>query len=540
MERPVFRAHNVAQRERTDDIALDQANTFAALTLSEPVLRGLAEAGFVHPSPIQARAIPLGKCGLDVMAQAKAGTGKTLVFATVALEAVKIKERHPQVLVLAPTREIAFQIYEVFQSISKHVGAVTHCFIGGLSVANDVLKLDGCHIAVGTPGRLQELAEREHLDLRHVRLCVLDEADKLLSGSIAGQTRTLLAGLPRKRQLMAFSATYPEDTSEYIQTLMHQPAVVRLDAAAPALRGVRQFLAVVPDGPAPVVYEAKLQVLLRLLASTEYHQCMVFTTVRSRTELLCDALCDAGWPAAAMSASQTQLQRIHTLDDLRLFRVRVLVSTDLTSRGVDLERVNLVVNFDLAPSPETHLHRVGRAGRFGSRGVCVTLCSTSEQSSFSSLMQQTHTSFDPLPDTIPRELYGSGEGDQGVALPRNLTLDEIEERRAARVAAAAEQEKKRKKSIKARDKKRRAAASESDEGDEGNQDEDGEVKKPFLSTSKLQPPSRQVFESVPVPPHASLTTETHRGTHPLAASLAAPHIQQYISFYMATLIKMNQ
>ncbi|XP_067913581.1 probable ATP-dependent RNA helicase DDX20 [Heterodontus francisci] len=400
-------AHSIDQRSRTGDVLLTGAESldFGALLLTQPVLEGLREAGFERPSPIQLKAIPLGRCGLDLIVQAKSGTGKTCVFATIALDSLILENPATQVLILAPTREIAVQIHSVITAIGIKLEALEcHVFIGGTPLSLDKTRLKKCHVAVGSPGRIKQLIEIGFLPTASIRLFVLDEADKLLEeGSFQEQINWIYSSLPSNKQMVALSATYPESLAHHLTRYMRDPSFVRLNPTDPALIGLKQFYKVVNSYPLPhKIFEEKMQHLLELFSKIPFNQALVFSNLHSRAQRLADILTSKGLPSVCISGSMNQNQRLEAMSKLKQFKCRVLISTDLTSRGIDAERVNLVVNLDVPQDWETYMHRIGRAGRFGTQGLAVTYCCRGEEENELELIaQRCNLQLQCLPDPIP-------------------------------------------------------------------------------------------------------------------------------------------
>ncbi|XP_077489114.1 uncharacterized protein LOC144099570 isoform X2 [Amblyomma americanum] len=369
-------AHKLESQWRSQDVLQSEEKaTFDEFLLSQRVLSGLRKAGFIRPSPIQLRAIPLGLCGFDMVVQAKSGTGKTCVFSVLALQAVNTSRNAIQVLILAPTREIAVQSCDTVRCLGCDTpGLEVYAFIGGVSVREDVRKLARCHVAVGTMGRLLQLVKQGKLCLDGVRLLVLDEADQLLGESFQEGLRELWARLPERFQTVATSATYPPKVARTLEhELLNKPVIVRLADGTPALLGVSQWYCVADRTDEVAWFPRKLCALENILRRQPFSQCLVFLNSQARAQSLADRLSHAGFPAQLLSGAQDQEQRLKALVQLKAFRCRILVSTDLAARGIDAERVNLVVHFDVARDLETHLHRSGRAGRYGSAGQAVTL-----------------------------------------------------------------------------------------------------------------------------------------------------------------------
>uniref|UniRef100_A0A8C5M4Q7 Probable ATP-dependent RNA helicase DDX20 n=1 Tax=Leptobrachium leishanense TaxID=445787 RepID=A0A8C5M4Q7_9ANUR len=400
-------AHMLGARPRTGDVLQGPGEIadFSSLLLSRPVLEGLQASGFVKPSPIQSKAIPLGRCGLDLIVQAKSGTGKTCVFSTIALDSLILENATTQILVMAPTREIAVQIHSVITSIGSCMeGLECHVFIGGTPLPLDKTRLKKCHIAVGSPGRIKQLIEIGYLNTASIRLFILDEADKLLEeGSFQEQINWIYSTLPANKQMLAVSATYPESLARALARYMREPTFVRLNVSDPSLLGLKQYFRVVNSHTLPhKIFEEKVQHLQELFSRVPFNQALVFSNLHSRAQHLADILTAKGFPAVCISGSMNQNQRLEAMAKLKQFHCRVLISTDLTSRGIDAEKVNLVINLDVPQDWETYMHRIGRAGRYGTYGLSVTYCCRGEEENLlMAFAQKCNLHLLPLPDPIP-------------------------------------------------------------------------------------------------------------------------------------------
>lgn len=341
----------------------------------------MANAGFVRPSPIQWRALPVAQTGLDMIVQAKSGTGKTLVYVLTALNNLDVSQKAVQTLVLAPTREIAVQGARVALEVGSGLpGLKAQAFIGGTPLADDIAKLKNCHLAVGSPGRIKQLIMERALKPDAIKLFVLDEADRLMDGDFLTDVQWIARRLPERKQVMALSATYPDDLAEIAATLMKQPNHVRLGQDDQVLHGVAQFVRLIRAHPqVQRQVGLKLKALLDLLASISFNQCLVFSNYSVRAQAMCEKAIAQGWPAVFISASQDQTERLKAISCLKQFQCRIMFSTDLTARGIDAQNVDLVINVDVPWDASTYLHRIGRAGRFGSRGLTVTLAAEGEE-----------------------------------------------------------------------------------------------------------------------------------------------------------------
>eukprot|EP01134_Creolimax_fragrantissima_P007899 CFRG7899T1 len=386
---PLIRAHDVnsTAKTRSEDVALKEDVTFESLLLTPTVLKGLHRAGYVRPSPIQLQAIPLGRCGIDMIAQAKSGTGKTCVFVVIILEGLYFDVNGTQALVLAPTREIASQIHDVFLTIGACVkGLKCAALVGGTKYTDNkrVLKTNN-HVAVGTPGRIMQLIKENVFDTRSVAMFVLDEADKLMDAYFKHDIGEIHALLPSRMQFMVFSATFPESLAKSLNKYMNNPVHVRLSADNPSLVGVQQYTHVLKTTNETSSFDIKLRATRTILTNVPFQQCIVFTNSFSQGAKIAEILGAEGLSIEYISGQMKQNERFDVIKRTRTMDLRVLVSTDLTSRGVDLENVNLVINFDIPRTADTYMHRVGRSGRFGSGGVAVTMVMESDVEVWSNL-----------------------------------------------------------------------------------------------------------------------------------------------------------
>lgn len=387
--------------ERTADV-ISEAPSFRDLLLPKEIFSALERAGYHSPSPVQHAAIPLARLGSDVIVQAKAGTGKTLVFAVTAVERVDVRKPRPQVLLLAPTREVALQaadvVTEVIGSDSGHYAdhrvagtpiRVT-TLIGGVPTAEDERVLRRVsHIVVGSPGRVLSLVQRGSLITSDINLLVLDEADRLLDEDFYGDVSRIIATLPKTRQILALSATYTKSALDRLHTMMSHPQQVFLCQDTVSLKGVWHYvlntMTIAPHQSEDfnsVAHYGKgdlFDAVCNLLQCISFHQALIFCNSKSTAEEVTAKLSNCGHSVSCLSSAQDQLHRIEVLNALRAFQLRIVVATDVAARGIDLEGVNLVINMDIPGDPEMLVHRIGRAGRFGTHGTAVTLVNSKEE-----------------------------------------------------------------------------------------------------------------------------------------------------------------
>ncbi|XP_018366318.1 PREDICTED: uncharacterized protein LOC108763309 [Trachymyrmex cornetzi] len=381
-------AHDINKKQRTSDIKIEEDVTFFQMRLPRDILDGLMSVGFQKPSPIQLKAIPLGRCGFDLIVRAKSGTGKTIVFGVIALDILDILVGSPQVLIVAPTREIAIQITHVIKAIgSKIEGLRVEYFVGGTSIEEDKKKLSKCHIAVGAPGRVKHLIEKGFLQASKIRLFVLDEADKLMEINFQKDINYIFSKLPSNKQIIASSATYPGDLETFLQTYMSSPVLTSPNIDGPVLIGIKQFVAVVPTHPNMMKQvQTKIDELIKIFTKIPFKQSLVFSNYQSRAQSVSNKINLLGFSSSYITGNQDMTKRLEAIENLRNLECRIMLTTDLTARGIDIENVNMVINLDIPTDPATYLHRIGRAGRYGSYGISITIITENELSSFRKLL----------------------------------------------------------------------------------------------------------------------------------------------------------
>jgi ATP-dependent RNA helicase RhlE len=350
--------------------------TFQDLGLCAPILKALAEQGYQTPSPIQEKAIPPALAGRDVLGCAQTGTGKTCAFATPILQrlnAAPTQGRPIRALILTPTRELALQIQESFAAYGRHLPLRSAVIFGGVGQAPQVEKLrQGVDILVATPGRLADLYGQKLLDLSHIEIFVLDEADRMLDMGFIHDVRRILAWLPQKKQTLFFSATMPPEITQLVNSLLRNPAKVAVNPVSSPVEVIRQQLYFVDRGN-------KTKLLASLVAQPEVKNALVFTRTKHGANKVAGDLTRAGIAAAAIHGNKSQTSRQQALSDFKAGRVKVLVATDIAARGLDIEELSHVFNYNLPDVPETYVHRIGRTGRAGRGGSAISFCDISEK-----------------------------------------------------------------------------------------------------------------------------------------------------------------
>jgi len=350
---------------------------FQSFGLAEPIARALAEERYVVPTPIQAQTVPLALTGRDIIGIAQTGTGKTAAFALPILhqlftKRIPVERKSCRALVLSPTRELSSQILDSFRAYGRHVGVTSALTIGGVQMGKQVRAvLNGVDILVATPGRLIDLVQSNALRLNRVEFLVLDEADRMLDMGFINDIRKIVTKLPPRRQTLLFSATMPQAIVELAGSMLRNPAKVAVTPVASTVDRVTQRIVHVDR-------QGKSAVLAGLLRDEPIDRALVFTRTKHGADKLVRGLGKAGIGAEAIHGNKSQNQRERVLAAFRQGRVRILVATDIAARGIDVEGISHVVNYDLPNEPETYVHRIGRTARAGASGFAISLCDADE------------------------------------------------------------------------------------------------------------------------------------------------------------------
>jgi translation initiation factor 4A len=340
--------------------------TFDGMELPEELLRGIYAYGFEKPSAIQQRAIKPTMLGRDLIAQAQSGTGKTATFAIGTLSTLDAKLRECQALILAPTRELAQQIQKVVVALGDYMDVQVHACVGGTAVRDDIRTLQaGVHIVVGTPGRVYDMINRRALRLDSIRQFFLDEADEMLSRGFKDQIYDIFKFLPETVQVCLFSATMPLDVLEVTQRFMRDPVRILVKKDELTLEGIKQFYIAVDRE------EWKLETLCDLYETLTITQAIIYCNTRRKVDWLQEEMQKRDFTVSCMHGDMDQRERDIIMREFRSGSSRVLITTDLLARGIDVQQVSLVINFDLPTNRENYIHRIGRSGRFGRKGVAI-------------------------------------------------------------------------------------------------------------------------------------------------------------------------
>ena len=350
--------------------------TFQTLGLCAPILTALEEHGYERPSPIQEKAIPPALAGRDVLGCAQTGTGKTCAFAAPILQRLSASrvQGHPlRALILTPTRELAIQIEESFLAYGKHLPLRCAVIFGGVGQNPQVEALGrGVDILVATPGRLMDLYQQGFVKLNQLEIFVLDEADRMLDMGFIHDVKKILKWLPRKKQTMLFSATMPPEIAELVNSLLHDPVRVAVDPVSSPVEAIQQSVYFVDKNN-------KTKLLSHLIRELDVKNALVFTRTKHGANKVARDLAKAGITAAAIHGNKSQTARQQALADFKAGKIQCLVATDIAARGLDIEELSHVFNYNLPEVPETYVHRIGRTGRAGREGVAVAFCDFGEK-----------------------------------------------------------------------------------------------------------------------------------------------------------------
>ena len=356
-------------------ISIDNAPTsFESLALPENLLSALNSLGFESATAIQAQTIPPLLAGADVLGEAQTGTGKTAAFGLPALAKIDLSIRKPQLMVLAPTRELAIQVAEAIESFAKNMkGLRVATLYGGQSYGPQFQQLErGAQVVVGTPGRLMDHLRRRSLKLDDLRFCVLDEADEMLNMGFLEDIEWILEHLPKDIQMALFSATMPAQIRKVANRFLKDPEHIKIAAVKKSKANIKQFAWKVSG-------IRKITALERIAETADYDAMIIFVRTRNDTVDVAEQLDRSGFPAVALNGDMNQAQRERTVEQLKSGKSSILVATDVVARGLDIARISLVVNYDLPEQPENYVHRVGRTGRGTHKGHAVSFCSEQEQ-----------------------------------------------------------------------------------------------------------------------------------------------------------------
>ncbi|EIW61213.1 DEAD-domain-containing protein [Trametes versicolor FP-101664 SS1] len=372
--------------------AVPVVSTFDDLGLKEDLLRGIYAYNFEKPSAIQQRAILPITQGRDVIAQAQSGTGKTATFSISILQSIDVTVRETQALVLSPTRELATQIQSVVLALGDYMNVQCHACIGGTSIGEDIRKLEyGQHVVSGTPGRVFDMIRRRSLRTRNIKMLVLDEADELLNKGFKDQIYDVYRYLPPATQVVLLSATLPYDVLEMTTKFMTDPIRILVRRDELTLEGIKQFFVAVEKE------DWKFDTLCDLYDTLTITQAVIFCNTRRKVDWLTEKMRAANFTVSSMHGEMAQKERDAIMAEFRSGTSRVLITTDVWARGIDVQQVSLVINYDLPANRENYIHRIGRSGRFGRKGVAINFVTVDDVRILRDIEQYYGTQIDEMP-----------------------------------------------------------------------------------------------------------------------------------------------
>jgi ATP-dependent RNA helicase DDX6/DHH1 len=389
-------------RVKTSDVTNTRGNEFEEFCLNRELLMGIFEKGWEKPSPIQEAAIPVALLGRDVLARAKNGTGKTGAYIIPLLQKIDVSSGHIQALIVVPTRELALQTSQICMELSKYMGARIMVTTGGTNLKDDIMRIyDNVHVVIATPGRILDLIEKKVAVMDKCSMFVLDEADKLLSQDFKGMLDLLIGHLPNDRQILLFSATFPITVEQFMRRHLKSAHEINLMEEL-TLKGVTQYYAFVQE-------KQKVHCLNTLFSKLQINQSIIFCNSTQRVELLAKKIAELGYSCYYIHARMPQPHRNRVFHDFRNGLCRNLVCSDLFTRGIDIQAVNVVINFDFPKMAETYLHRIGRSGRFGHLGIAINLITYDDRFQLHRIESELNTTISPIPKVIDPNLYVSND-----------------------------------------------------------------------------------------------------------------------------------
>ncbi|MCG2587257.1 DEAD/DEAH box helicase [Rhodohalobacter sulfatireducens] len=392
--------------------------SFKSLNITDPILRSLNEEGYSTPTPIQSRAIPIALEGKDLLASAQTGTGKTAAFAIPILQNLganqqKRGQKKIRSLIVTPTRELAIQIDESFKSYGRYTGLYTTVVYGGVSQKRQVKQLkNGVDILTATPGRLLDLMNQRHISLSDVEVFVLDEADRMLDMGFIHDIKKIRKALPNKHQTLFFSATLPNSILKLANSLLHNPAKVEIEPESPTVDTITQGLYFVEKGN-------KKNLLINILKDAGIESALVFTRTKRNANKVVQILNKKNINAEAIHGNKSQSARQRALGNFKDQKTRVLVATDIAARGIDVDELKYVINYEIPNEPETYVHRIGRTGRAGADGTALSFVDSVERAYIRDIQKLIGKQIPVIDEHEFATVNGGSSGSQNNQRPSN-------------------------------------------------------------------------------------------------------------------------
>ena len=385
-------------RYKTSDVTDTIGIEFEEFCLKRQLLMGIFEKGWEHPSPIQEAAIPIALTGKDVLARAKNGTGKTGAYCIPVLDQIDPSINYIQAMIMLPTRELALQTAQICMELAKHMDIRVMLTTGGTVLKDDILRIyQNVQLIIASPGRILELMEKQLANMSHCKILVVDEADKLLSQDFEGIMDRVMQKLPANPQILLFSAMFPLTVKTFMEKYLREPYEINLMEEL-TLKGVTQYYAFVQE-------RQKIHCLNTIFSKLQINQSIIFCNSTQRVELLAKTISDLGYCCYYIHAKMSQVNRKRVFNEFRQGLCRNLVCSDLFTRGIDVQAVNVVINFDLPRMPEAYLHRIGRSGRFGHLGIAINLVTCEDRFFLHRIEKELGTDIKPRPKIVNPALY---------------------------------------------------------------------------------------------------------------------------------------
>jgi len=370
--------------------------SFDNLNINDNLLRGIYSYGFEKPSNIQHKAIPIINEGKDLIAQSQSGTGKTGAFTIGVLNNINIEEKSIQSIIISPTHELAEQTYEVMINLSNYVKDINiKKVIGKTSISNSKMELEkNPHILIATPGRLLDMINRKYIFTDKLKSIVFDEADEILSRGFMDTVYQLIRCFPTDAQILLFSATIPDEILELTNKFMNEPVKLLVNKEELTLEGIKQFYINCN------IYKWKYDVLYDLYDSISINQCIIYVNTKNTLNNLVDRLNEKNYPISYVHGELSSDVRKENLNNFKNGKTRILLTTDLLSRGIDIQQLSLVINFDLPKNKETYIHRIGRSGRYGRKGTSINFICNTDIDELNELKKFYNTNIEEMPENI--------------------------------------------------------------------------------------------------------------------------------------------
>ena len=390
-----FNDDNIEIQDNFDKLNLEIFNDFDSMDLPENLLRGIYAYGYERPSSIQTKAIVPLKSGVDLIAQSQSGTGKTATFLIGSLSRINIKLKQPQILVLAPNRELAIQINNVMLSLSHYMGIKTALIMGGTKLDKNFRLLDsGAQVIIGTPGRVFDMIKRFALRTDELKSFILDEADEMLSRGFKEQIYEIFQFIPKSSQVCLFSATMPINALELTEKFMNDPVRILVKKDELTLEGIKQyFLGLEQES-------WKIATLCDLYEKLSISQSIIFANSRRKVDYIREQLQNENHAVECIHGDMSQQERNNIMESFRDGKLRILITTDIIARGIDVQQVSIVINYDIPRFREVYIHRIGRSGRYGRKGIAINFVTEREYDQLKEIMQFYSTEMEPLPENI--------------------------------------------------------------------------------------------------------------------------------------------